>query len=305
MTDPLRSALRHHLTLDQAHSAARAGDLDQAARLLDALDAAGAATGASLDLRARIHAQQGNLPEADRCWARALLLNQDDRDAQAGRETIAGIRAGRRPRPLFTGGRAALLAAGVGTVLVGGFAWIPTSARGPAREPVAAPASVPTRPGEIERLERQIAMLEGERKAAADRRARDLAAIAAAVTMPGVRVERRADDVRVVFRAGVFRTGTTPRRDARPLLTEIGRRLATVPATTTVVGHTVVVAGGPTTGGSTLAYSRAQVAAKQLAVGGGLPLTAFTLATADQSERLFPDAARNRTVTLVLRPTRA
>lgn len=304
MTESPHSALSRHLTLTQAHRAARAGDFDQAAHLLDELDAAGVATEASLDLRARIHAQQGNLGEADRNWGRVLLLNPDDRDAQAGRETIAQIRAGRRPRPLISGGPAALVAAGLGTALIAGFGWLSTGERGPSPAPVTAPASVAAGPTEIQRLERQIATLEGERKAAADQRARDLDAIAAALTMPGVRVERRADDVRVVFNVGVFRDGTTLARHARQLLAEIGRRLATVRASTTVVGHSVVVAGGPTSGGSTVAYSRAQVAARHLAVGGGLPLTAFTLATADQSERVFPDAARNRTVTLLLRPAR-
>lgn len=304
MTEVLRSALGHELTLHRAHRAARDGDLDLAARLLDELDAAGASTTASLDLRARVHAQQGNLADADRQWARVLLLNPGDRGARSGRETIAQILAGRRARPLIDAPRAAVAAGLAVTALVAGLAWTASDTGRPLPERVAAPASasVDPTPDRVRRLEERIASLQADRQAQADQRARDLNAIAAAFDMPGVRVQQRAEDVRLLFEEGVFRADTEVSRKARPLLTEVGRRLAAVRVATTVVGHTVVVAGGRTSGGSTVAFARAQVAAQHLSAGGGLPLTAFTLATADQSEGPFPDAVRNRTVTLLLRP---
>ncbi|WP_165034922.1 hypothetical protein [Candidatus Protofrankia californiensis] len=39
-----------------------------------------------------------------------------------------------------------------------------------------------------------------------------------------------------------------------------------------------------------------------LTAGGRLPLTAFTLVSADQTQGPFPDAAHNHTVTLVITP---
>ena len=112
------------ITLGQAHAAAWAGDLDRAARLLDDLDAAMLSSPASLDLRARIHAQRGDLDNADTCWARVLLLHPEDPEATAGRATIARIRAGRPARPLLTAGRVAVLAAVLVTAAAADLAWI-------------------------------------------------------------------------------------------------------------------------------------------------------------------------------------
>ena len=64
----------------------------------------------------------------------------------------------------------------------------------------------------------------------------------------------------------------------------------------------VAVPGGRTSGGSSVAHGRALRAAQQLADGSGLPLTAFTLVSADQADGPFPDAARNRTVSLLVTP---
>ncbi|MGH3242437.1 MAG: hypothetical protein ACRDNL_18820, partial [Spirillospora sp.] len=70
MTTTASDALRAELTMDRARSAARAGDLDTALRLLSELDNAKAAGPAALDLLARVHAQRGEYKEADACWAR-------------------------------------------------------------------------------------------------------------------------------------------------------------------------------------------------------------------------------------------
>jgi serine/threonine protein kinase len=66
------------------------------------------------------------------------------------------------------------------------------------------------------------------------------------------------------------------------------------------------LAYGPTSGGSMVAMARALVAARELAQSSGLPLTAFTLVSADQSDVPCPaDATRNRTVSLLINaPTR-
>ncbi|MFB7701694.1 hypothetical protein ACFC0H_07320, partial [Streptomyces niveus] len=102
-------ALHLQLAVSRAHSAARAGDLDLAARLLDELgelDGPGepgepggvgrATVVAALNLRAKVHAQRGELPEADACWSRVEALAPDDPDAAAGRRRLAEIGAGRR-----------------------------------------------------------------------------------------------------------------------------------------------------------------------------------------------------------------
>lgn len=105
-----------------------------------------------------------------------------------------------------------------------------------------------------------------------------------------------------MFDNGLFVGDSQISRAGAALLTDVGRRLAGSPTRTTVVGHVVAVPGGRTSGGSTVALDRAEVAVAHLAAGSGLPLTAFALVSADQSDGPFPDAVRNRTVTLVVAP---
>ncbi|GAA4529322.1 tetratricopeptide repeat protein [Amycolatopsis samaneae] len=279
----------------RAWLAAWAGDLDRAETLLRGLDDV-----AGLDLRARVHAQRGEPAEADRCWARVQELVPDDPDAAAGRRTLARIRAKRRPaRPILTAGRTvvvasvlvcAALAAGAGLLASGG----PVSPAEPVRPP--------EQPSRAQILQDRLDALDAANATAAARRARDLDAIAAGLAMPGVLVRRRAGDVQVLFASGLFPAETVISGPGAALLDGLGRRLAALRVRTTVIGHVVAVPGGPATGGAGIALARAQVAAEHLAAGGGLPLTAFALVSADQREGPFPDAPRNRTVTLSLGP---
>jgi hypothetical protein len=322
------------LALHAAREAARAGDLDEAARLLadldsvaelgpqgrepavgvdsvdvldrkarsDLADPSRRLAGAdgywvdALDLKARVHAQRGEFAEADRCWARVQEFDADNAEAAAGRRTVGKILAGRRlARPLITAGRVTVVTSTVVCVLLaGGAAWLVVHAP--------APAVAQQRDSRADELQRRLDAADAARTAAADRRLKDLNAIAAAMTMPGVTAQRRADDVQVVFDAGLFPSEVEISPSGAALLAEVGRRLAGLDVQTTVVGHSVAVPGGPANGGSAIALERAEVATQHLAGGAGLPLTAFLLSTADQTQQPFPDDARNRTVTLVISP---
>lgn len=298
MTMP--TSMKAELALYQARAAAWAGDLAEAGRLLDELDTPRSV--AVLDLRARVHAQLGELDEADRCWGQVQELAPDDPGAAQGRRTIERIRAGRRRvRPVVTTGRVSVAAAALAcAVLAGGATWL---AQGDDTRPQ-------QEAEQVQDLEEQLAASNSARAAARDAQAaaesrhkQALDDIAGLLAMPGVVVERRDGDVRVFFETGLFgANGVTVSRDGSALLTELGRRLAGMPVDTTIVGHAVAVAGGPATGGAGIALDRAQAAAERLAEGGGLPLTAFTLVSGDQANGPFPDAARNRTVTLVVTP---
>lgn len=301
--------LQIQLALYQARMAAREGKLEEALRLLDELDTE-APSVAVLDLRARLHAQRGEFAEADRCWARVQELVPDDREAAEGRRTIEEILAGRRRgRPLVTAGRAA--AAVLACAVLAGGAAVALSGQSDqgATPPMAGGTLAPQEDENARRvraLEDRLAAIDAERAAAAGRRAQALDAIAEKLAMPGVLVQRRDDEVRVLVETGVFGPDSTvPSRQGRAVLLELGRRLAELDARTTVVGHAVAVPGGPASGGSLIALDRAQAAASLLAEGGGLPLTAFTLVSADQQEAPFPDSARNRTVTLLVAPARS
>jgi len=300
MTGTLGARLTVDVALGQAAAAARTGELERAARVLDDLDLADNV--AVLDLRARIHAQLGEWVAADSCWARVQEVLPDSAEAAAGRRMIARIINGHsRVRPRIhagwavTGVAAAILAAAVGGIAV--------ASQGTS----AAPPQSDRLQSEIRRadaLARQLADRDGAVVTAAARRSGRLDSLTASMAMPGLVVYRRADDIELVLDAGAFTQDTTISNTGAALIEAIGGRLTGLNATTTVVGHAVAVPGGPQQGGSPVALARAAIAAEYLAAASGLPLTAFTVATADQRDNPYPDdPAGDRTVTILLRPT--
>ena len=83
------------VVLARARALARHGRYAEAAGLLDQFPGDEPAL---LDLRARVHAQQGQLDQADSSWARAQQIAPGTAEYAAGRRRIAAIRArgGRR-----------------------------------------------------------------------------------------------------------------------------------------------------------------------------------------------------------------
>ncbi|MFY1693076.1 hypothetical protein [Plantactinospora sp. WMMB782] len=295
--------------MSRATAAARRGDLDDAARVLVALDGAEPAV---LDLLARIRAQQGRWREADECWATVQATDPDHEGAAAGRRAIAAILAGdRRAHPLAPPVRLAAAGAGLVVVLAAGTVLVvPSRSASPPAKPAAsvntpAPdtAALDAERRRAAALESQLDKLEADRAAAAQALAVRLDAIARAVTLPGVLVKRRPGAVEVYFRKGLFSRDAWLTAHGADVLADVGRRLPDLDVAVTVVGHSVPVPGGPTSGGSNTALTRARVAARQLAQAGDLPLTAFTLRSADQSQGPFREPARNRTASLVLTPS--
>jgi type VI secretion system protein ImpK len=308
-SDALAAALDAEFVVARARAASRRGDLDEAARLLRDLDATAAPSAAVLDLLARVHAQRGELAEADACWARVQAVDPDDADAAAGRALIAEIDSKRRrTRPVLHPARAVLLAAALaGVIAAGAVIWSgPINAAPPPDQLTAGgPDAAARLQDEIRRadeLERRVATLEAERDGSATRLADAVDALARDLAMPGVLLEKRPDAVRVVFEEGLFSRSDEITPAGAAMLSELGRRLAGMDVSTTVVGHAVAVPGGPASGGSVVALARALVAARELADASGVPLTSFTLVSADQAQGPFPDPARNRTVTLLVTP---
>ncbi|MEV5834892.1 hypothetical protein [Nocardia sp. NPDC052112] len=301
MGTPLSSTVSGQLTLSRAGAAARTGELDRAARLLDGLDEQDRADAAVLDLRARIHAQQGELVAADRCWARLQAMAPHHRGAAEGRRVISRITKGAMPaRPRMRPGTVVVAAVAATSVLAAGaVGWGLTA---PDRPPVAS-ARPESDTGHNDPMARQLAALEAERNAA-ERRERVLDTIAAAMPMPGVIVHRGTEYVELAFETGLCAVDAAAiSADGAALLREIGRRLADLVVTTTVIGHTIATPGDES-GGSWLGLARAETAVGYLIDGGKLPLTAFTVASADQQDGPFDEPARNRTVTLLLRVAR-
>ncbi|MFE6029177.1 coiled-coil domain-containing protein [Streptomyces niveus] len=325
-------ALHLQLAVNRAHSAARAGDLELAARLLDELgeldgpgelgEAGRATVVAALNLRAKVHAQRGELPEADACWSRVEALAPDDPDAAAGRRTLAKIAAGRRhARPVVHTGRVAVIAGALaatvaGVALIGGAVKLISGGgddgggSGSVAEADTGSERLREESRRADELKARLAAIEGDRTAGAEQRASALDEVAKQLAMPGVEIRRHAGDVQLVFRTGVFPYDSVIGPEGAEALTEIGRRLADLsaetPVETTVVGHSVAVPGGAPSGGSVVALNRARVAAQYLSQDSDLRLTDFRLVSADQRRGPFPataaNAPRNRTVTLLITP---
>lgn len=299
------------LIVEQARGAARAGDLDEAVFLL-----AGLNDPAADDLLARVHAQRGDLAGADACWRSVQAADPAHPGAAAGRRIVEEIREGRRPdrprlRPVpvaaATAIAAGLVAAGlVAAGLVAAGLTVLTGRDDGAR-PVAAPAVITSAPSPelLDQTRRADALQQRLDAAEAARRA-TTAAVAALqrrlTAVAGTDVRSRAADVQVVFDDGLFSGGDRLTGAGAAALTRVGRALRGTHPRITVVGHVVAVPGGRTRGGSRVALARAEIAAARLASASGLPLTAFTLVSADQRQGPHDTAAGNRTVSLLVAP---
>ncbi|WIX81929.1 hypothetical protein QRX50_14775 [Amycolatopsis carbonis] len=291
------SGLSEELTLAEAADLARLGDYAAAAELLQR-DASDDVT--RLDLLARVHAQAGDLEQADAAWARVLELAPESEPALAGRRLIAKIRSGRlRKRPI---GRR-LAAAGAVVVVVAGVAVIvatlPWSSPEPA--PTAAPATTsPAVQAELDRLHASQSQAAEEEQS----RQQKLTALAAHLGGDGVQVTT-GSAVTISFDEGLFGPNAiSPSADGRRALARWAAVLKGQDVRVTVIGHGIAVPGGPASGGSSTALARAASAARVLATASGLPLTTFAITSADQATPVHEgtNAAANRTVTLEVTP---
>lgn len=264
--------------LDRARAAelARSGDHEGALRVLAGLGRTDVST---LDLLARVHAQRGDFASAQAAWSAVLELEPGHRDAIAGITLVTEITEGkRRARPVpvvLVGGVVVVVAVAVLAVL--------TWPRQP--EPVALPPD-------------PVPVTQSVAPAPPDPRS----ALMAALAGPDVRLASVADGVQVVFPRGMFLPDSTSlSADGRQQLERWGQVLRGKNVRVTVLGHGLAVPGGPTSGGSATAVERAAAAVEVLSEASGLPATAFTVRSADQSEAPHTgDPALNRTVSLVV-----
>ncbi|KOG17097.1 hypothetical protein [Streptomyces viridochromogenes] len=302
--------LRAELVVARAAAAARSGDLDAALRELDRYDDDPAVTRHRdvTDLRARVHAQRGELAEAERCWRQLLDEHPRDESAAAG---LARVRRFRRRGPAAALGRArhrlrpavaVVLCAGAVTAATWGLATRLPSGTGEPRSDSAAVARA------AEQDVRQELTEERERAAAEaeDRRTKALDALAQEVRTPGTRVERHEDSVEVVFDQGLFSEAAELTETGAARLALLGERLAgRQQLRVEVLGHIAQVPDAPASGGSVTSLWRAMAAARALSDASGRPLTGFSVASAEQRDAPHDTDAANRTVTVLLTPQTA
>ncbi|MGW0837444.1 tetratricopeptide repeat protein [Streptomyces prunicolor] len=292
------------LLLSRARTAARSGDTDGALRLLhDTRD-----TRDVLDLLARVHAQRGELTEAAACWRRVQEQHPRDPAAAAGLARVERL-ARRGPRAALARHRAgtAVVAAVCAVAAVTATTVALTDGTHPRPKGQSVAADHRAQQAADQALLRAHDQKQQQKQAV--QRARDKArraattrALAHALQAPGLRPTVRGDAVEVTFTEGLFSEGARLTRTGARQLAVLGGHLTDLDARVEIYGQTATVSDTPRSGGSVLSLWRALVAARELGAASGRPLTDFTTASADQRNAPYPDAARNRTVTVLITP---
>lgn len=292
-TAPAAFAVRE-LAVAQARALARRGRHAEARQLLD--DAwEGTEPGvAYLDLRARIHAQQGQLEEADSCWARAEQLQPGQPEFTAARRRIARMRernGGSRGRhlPVFAWLRYLVFLA-VAAVVVALLVGIRSEVNG-------------TRSTQ-ETIKQRLAQInQGQSPRPSSSPADVLVGISRQAHLPGVDVKRLPNEVVITFRSGLFSTGTTLTPQGRTTLERLGARLRPYAdqILIAVAGYTDATPVGIDSGyGSNAQLSdvRAADVEEVLRANSGIPTASFSTLGLGSSMPLFKQSARNRTANL-------
>jgi flagellar motor protein MotB len=267
------------LALAQARILARHGRFAEAEDLLtEARDDAEPSV-ALLDLLARVHAQQGQFDEADRCWAEVARLAPDNKEAADGRRRIADVRAGRR-----RSGKVVLRVA-AGVVVVVALALLIDTRVAVGRRPEARTVSVaPT----------AAAPPVAQPSPADVLTAMDL-------RTPGVHVRRTPGEIAVTFDKALFRDGATLSPGGQAVLRALGARLRpyAMRISVDVIGETdqrAVPPGSGYAGNTELGTLRATVVREALRRRAGIPTARFSVSSLGGATR--GSAARSRTATL-------
>jgi flagellar motor protein MotB len=240
------------LALAQARALARHGRYAEAEELLDEAWQDAEPGVAVLDLRARIHAQQGRLEQADECWARAQRLAPDDPEIADGRRRIARSRGTRRSSVRVV----PAVAAAVALALLVDLRLEP--ARPAAPPPPTAAAALPSTGGDV------MATMN--------------------LQVPGVRLSRLPGELSISFEEGLFADGAALSPHGRALLETLGRRLRPYASRVEVVviGHTddlAVPPGGDYANNVELGGVRAAVVREVLHDAAGIPTARFSVSS--------------------------
>lgn len=289
------------LALAQAARLARSGEYGAAEALLGETALAGGPRADVLDLRARIRAQQERWAEAQALWKEAQALDPENSYVRAALAALERPSSGRRHLLTVASRALALLA-----VLL--LVWTVVAQRREIRRFATAPAAFAA--GDTAKAEPPPEPASGI--------GTDLLLLdsleAALAPLAGVTLVRRKGELEVRFPEGLFTEGITFRSGGQALVARVAESLMPTAGRVDakIVGHTdsVPLRGGSTYSGNVaLGFARATIVADIL-LGAGATLWSHTAAmsAADASppyEGQAPeDARRNRSVTLLLAPTR-
>lgn len=310
--------------LADAASLARSGRYREAHRVLAELGGEESQDAVVLDLLARLHAQQGELAEADACWARALDAGPDPATAtraRAGRRRIAALQARRYgPSAGRRLTRAALVLAVAGAVVAGTLVWLGSGEGSGAatEEDLAALRNLQSRLSQridelTDSLNGDLDQLKGDIDDVANSQQRSASELAEDLDGPGTTVTRQDDALLITFDDGLFAADgqdTTLTAEGRDALEDVATRLrkAAVAGPVVVTGHTddtPLSSASPYSDRVNLGYARAQTAAEEIAGASSISLDSIGIRSRGTTDPPFPNdsaanRARNNTVTLLI-----
>lgn len=296
--DDGRERIRTELLISRARSAARAGEREEALRLLSSVPEP--QPRAVLDLLARLHAQQGNLKQAAAHWHEVRQRHPQDAEAAAG---LARIERLQRRGAVGALSRHRTVVAAVCAAAVAGLVALPVLAGDDAAPGPPAHAGTTSLFDQLRDQQRAAQQATEDRAASMQQAAQSrqrLEDLARSLRAPGTQAEVHEEGVDVIFTEALFSRADhlTPGGELR--LVRLGKALTGQEVRMTVYGHAATVGDAPDRGGSVTSLWRALIAARELSQSSGRPLTAFTTKSADQRDAPHRTAAGNRTVTITV-----
>jgi flagellar motor protein MotB len=288
---------------------ARAGRYDDARRLLDAVGGQDSDDVVVLDLLARVHAQSGDLVQADACWARVEQLDPEHIGAREGRRRIRTVWSGKR-----TGGGVVLGVAAACLLLAGGGVATGWALGSRPADQQADPAVAQ----ELTQLRHDLSQLRTASPPPSDQataegttsREAALREVRDALRDPRWTTTLDARSVLVTFRDPVFEAGgAETSRSGADVLTGLAGPLGDLKdVEVTVIGHTsdtAPVPGSRYLDNAEVSLARALAGAQVISSGGGIPLSAIDVAGAGDVDPPYPNTdeanrARNQTVTVAI-----
>jgi outer membrane protein OmpA-like peptidoglycan-associated protein len=304
-------------SLAPAARLARAGRFREALELILASPRNISSLPQAKDLMARIHAQQGELREAEVLWADVLRDQPGNPTARAALSRLRAVqcRAVHRdgaPRPLLRATAVIALAASVALPIIARLERVEDAIHGQRAQAADQRQALERAVGRVAVAQRRLANAATGQPTVAGR-PREITGTSVAPPdidfgLPGVTVAKYANAAIVSFRLGLFTEGAALDPKAEALINEIARRLASErdPLMIQVIGHTDDLPDPEPGGNEQLGLRRAIVVADRLRVAG-LRAELVAVSSVGAEQPVYPNdrenRARNRTV--VLRITRA
>jgi flagellar motor protein MotB len=285
-------SLLQQIAISRAAEIAHIGRYAQAETMLSEVGGESGSSTASLDLCARINAQQGKLVEAGKLWAQALEMEPDNKAYRGALDRITKLQ--KRPHWFIFAPRLLTLVAFILCLIVGGFAirkYI-NSLRDSVKS-------------EANRLGETFTQTTLQESTATKAHLK--------INLPGVVAKNLSGETTITFNEGIFLRNAQIKPDAKVLLTNLGQQLEQDMGNVSIriIGHTdnePMPSGKQYKDNTDLGLARATTVFQHLRETTRLPVATLSVSSVGETNPPYPsDAAnrtRNRTVVLLISENR-